>query len=1183
MKDYIDKLSLGVCEFEQPILRTSVDSLEFSMNSETTYAGSFIITSENMLPLKGVIYSTHENFRIINNTFIGTEITIKYEIDATYIIKGEEIKGNINIVCNGGESTIPYNIAIDSVSADTTIGKVKNLFHFANLLQMSYDEALNLFKSRRFAHIFLKDDFYLESVYEGLMGSADMDLAMEEFIIAANKKSPVKISIAEKEKKYEELTENYGDTIIITKSNWGYADIRVEVDGDFITGYKKRVTTNDFAGSNYEFPFLIDIKRLHQGKNVGNITFISGTNKITLSIIVKAKTTLTRDVLDYQHYFAKLYRMYLDFRLKKIEQSKWSDMSMAIIERMRGIFDDSYFVKLYQAQISIFRGRESESAWLLENVAESLIEKRNENVEMYCYYLYVRTLQKRDQDFTYEITKKIKEYYESGHDNWILLWILTYLDDSYDNNQSLKLARIKDQYNNGMWSPLMYYEAMMVLNEQPELLRILNEFEIQILIFGSKEGIVSEKLANQLADTSLSVKNFDPLLLRLLTTIYDKTPNRNVLNAIVSLLIKGNKIGNAYFYWYEEAVKNELKLTGLYEYYMYSIPDDFDESIPQIVLMYFSYNTSISSDKLALLYKNVISLKTSNPSMYDNYSKQINYYVAESIEKGFVNENMVEVYEDTLKKAMITPDIAVKLPAVINTYLLTCENPNMKQLVVFHKELKKEVIIPIVNQKAYITLYTHEPALIFIDTLGNRYCKSVEYSLKKLMDMEDYLKICYEITAEDMGLTLYYADRYVRLHQNPEKSIGILKFIINCNEFRDSYRIFLQNEIIEFYSSNYDGDVVDEFLNTIEEVQLSNDTLHKLIELMIVRGIYDKAYEYMKKYGYSFLEPRRVLKCVNKILLERNFPPERLLIDISMYAYRKGKYNENLLRYLGTYLYSSTEEMYQVWLSCLDYEYHDRDMSEKLLAQMLFTKTYINKADKVFKEYCILGANPKIKKAYLFFKAYESFVHEAAVDDSEFDFIYNELSLDNPIPELCKLALIKHYSSDDKLSEEAIELSKNVIESMCSKGKMFGFFNEFARYFKLPSILKDKTFVEYHTSTDAKVYIHYKIETGTLEDKEYQVSEMVSAYSGVFVKDFILFYGEKIIYYLTEEVHGKTNVTESKSLSKEDEGLTSDNSRYGMLNDMMVCADMKEESTLKDLTMQYIAIDELNNSIFSIM
>lgn len=81
-------------------------------------------------------------------------------------------------------------------------------------------------------------------------------------------------------------------------------------------------------------------------------------------------------------------------------------MSLAIIERMRAIDDTSYFIKLFQAQVEISKGRESESAWILESVAESLIEKKNDNIEMYCYYLYVRTLQKRDVGFTAEVIKK---------------------------------------------------------------------------------------------------------------------------------------------------------------------------------------------------------------------------------------------------------------------------------------------------------------------------------------------------------------------------------------------------------------------------------------------------------------------------------------------------------------------------------------------------------------------------------------------------------------------------------------------------------------------------------------------------------------------------------------------------------------------------------------------------------
>lgn len=57
--------------------------------------------------IKGVVYSTHEKFRIINNTFLGKEIAIKYEMDTFGMFENEEIAGNINIVSNGGEAAIP--------------------------------------------------------------------------------------------------------------------------------------------------------------------------------------------------------------------------------------------------------------------------------------------------------------------------------------------------------------------------------------------------------------------------------------------------------------------------------------------------------------------------------------------------------------------------------------------------------------------------------------------------------------------------------------------------------------------------------------------------------------------------------------------------------------------------------------------------------------------------------------------------------------------------------------------------------------------------------------------------------------------------------------------------------------------------------------------------------------------
>ena len=47
-----------------------------------------------------------------------------------------------------------------------------------------------------------------------------------------------------------------------------------------------------------------------------------------------------------------------------------------------------------------------------------------------------------------------------------------------------------------------------------------------------------------------------------------------ILNTICTLLIKGNKMQQRYFVWYQRAVDAELKIAQLYEYYMETIEED---------------------------------------------------------------------------------------------------------------------------------------------------------------------------------------------------------------------------------------------------------------------------------------------------------------------------------------------------------------------------------------------------------------------------------------------------------------------------------------------------------------------------------------------------------------------------------------------------------------------------------
>ena len=114
----------------------------------------------------------------------------------------------------------------------------------------------------------------------------------------------------------------------------------------------------------------------------------------------------------------------------------------------------------------------------------------------------------REEEYTAQVLSQVKKFFENGYDTYRILWILFYLSTDSDN-KSIRLVRIKDVINSGCISPVMYIEAMNIINAQPVLLRVLNQFEMQVINYGCRNDIISEKLAMQIADVVANEKNIN--------------------------------------------------------------------------------------------------------------------------------------------------------------------------------------------------------------------------------------------------------------------------------------------------------------------------------------------------------------------------------------------------------------------------------------------------------------------------------------------------------------------------------------------------------------------------------------------------------------------------------------------------------------------------------------------------
>ena len=119
-----------------------------------------------------------------------------------------------------------------------------------------------------------------------------------------------------------------------------------------------------------------------------------------------------------------------------------------------------------------------------------------------------------------------------------------------------------------------------------------------------------------------------------------------ILNAICTLLIKGNKLDNRYFVWYQRAVNEGFKIAQLYEYYMSTIEeDDVREALPKSIFLYFMHGNTLNYKKAALLYANLITYEENASDLYISYREQMVAFAWEQLMKRHITESLKVIYK----------------------------------------------------------------------------------------------------------------------------------------------------------------------------------------------------------------------------------------------------------------------------------------------------------------------------------------------------------------------------------------------------------------------------------------------------------------------------------------------------------------------------------------------------------
>lgn len=1180
MKEYLKRLARGSFIYDEPKLAFSEDSLEVQAVSGTVLRLEFVINATDRI--KGIVWSSNERVVPENQTFAGTECKIAYSVDTRGLKDKETISGKFDIVSSAGEASLPYDIKVVSKVYETTVGDVANIFHFANLCQNSIEEAETVFNRDDFKDIVLKDDKMLANLYDVLKLGKSLDCAIEELLVAAHKKPPVTIRLSQESISYRDIKESISESVEIIKSGWGYISISAYSDADFIKLVDSDVTGEKFTGSHYSLPYLIDYSKLHAGRNFGRIILTTYNQVLTYEIEVDCISD-DKDSSNKERYSAlvNLCDEYLSYRMRKKDVLEWVESSTQILDRIRGIEPDNIYFKLVQAQMFLVVDRQQEGQWLLDNV-KSILEKQEldksvKGVELYCYYLYVNSLALKDEAYTSKAAAIVKEYYENGYDTWRLLWILFYLDNSYNRNISIKLLRIKDVCHKGCISPVMYIEALSVLNSQPALLRVLNNFELRVLIFGCKYGMVSEKLTMQVVEIINNEKCASVQMINLAKLLNERFENDETLTCLVTQMIRNGIVGKDSFNLYEKGILRGLRITQLYEYYIKSMDKTKMTPLPKMVLMYFSYDTAMDYADKAYLYANVITNEKDSAEVMNAYLPNIEHFGYEQLRCGNIDDNLLIIYSYIKDEHLIDESTVENIQKLIFTYKVKCFDTDAVEVVVKHKELDVMESYPVEDNVAYVQIYTDNCAIAFKDSKGNLRKDGVRYELEKVFEEEDFFNVESTRASDNVYIRLNRYENRGKLKPESSALLDDVMYLLNNKGVNSRTRYDLNAWLIYYYNTYYAGDDFRQCYAQLNNKDLYEEEAVKLIELCITQELYRQAYELVCEYGYSKAAPLKIFRLARHIIEQVGDEEDAVLLSMCSFSFINKTYNEEILDYLVMYYNGTNEQMYEIWKACQNFKVDSLALTERIVAQMLFTGEHNGRMTEVFSYYCANGGRRSVIQSYVSYHAYLYFIKQKKANDIVFKVIEQFLADEKELPDVCALALLKSYSAHIyELDSEQKRLAESLINSFCRDNKLFEFFKKFGEVLPIPYNIIDQTVIEYYDNPQARVELHYT----QGDDESGEQVEIMSNTCGVFTKSFTLFYGESISYYFVVECNGKVNRTAVNNIVSNNINPDRTASRFDYINDMLASKELHDMVTMRKLMHGYTVQDYVVRQIF---
>ena len=1182
MKEKIDLFAKGIFSYNKPELTISVSSIYIAVEMGKVFKGSFLVSASDDRRFKGLVYSSDSLLTFSEETFAGREITIEYTFDATYLDINDVVKGQISLVTDAGEADIPFNAKVHVPSCATSVGPASDMFHFTSLAQTDWTEARDLFKTEEFRRSLSFHESNYDNLYRTLRRSSNTSLALEEFLVSV-KKLPVEIRAGVNELSYENPKDNFSDTVTLYKNTWGYSQLTLDSCGDFIRLDRKIIWTDDFTGNSCTFGFEIDVSQLHNGTNLGKIIINSVHRVITIPVIVKnasddLKASLARR--KRRHHEMKLLSNYIEYKTGRLSLSKFVSEETKTLDSLRIFRTEGLFERCIRIWLQILGGHESQAITALAVIFED--EDWGDDAWLYAVSLYLKALVEPDGGQFLLLSQRLRELYENTRDARIYMFCIR-LDRRNRLSRSARYDALKKGVNGGHCSPVILLEACSILNEEPTILKETLGFDLCVLSFGLKNKLFNKDLIMQFAYLAVREKNAGDLLLSVLIKACEQYHINETLEALCFHLVRAGRTDKTAFKWLLVGVIEQIPVKNLFETCLMAADMVPEKAFPKAMQAYFEGGIALEDRYKATFYANVVRFAGGLDNISTALMQQMTDFTRSRLSEGQIDENLAVLYNQVLDPATLKESEVSMLPDIIFKHRIVPESESVSSILVSHKETEDEQTVCVESGRAFADIFTEDAVILYCDEFGNRIVPSGDQhgsllcSITRLITNAELIRRCLNECRDDERVILNCLEN-ARYRDDTEEVVELVKSCIDQTNLEQRFHIECYRELIEYYYDNLEGELMEDLLVRLDLSVLDRTARARMIDFMIQRELYSLAMKNMELYGCTGVDIKRLAKLASRLIeVGDGRMGSRIFTDICFLVFRKKKHDERILEYLARYYNGDSDSMHMLWVTLVDNGIEADELEERLLSQLLFTESDMGYARDVFRRYYSHGGNRRLIRAYISYYAYHYLVFDQVPEKDMLELMRREADYEDN--ELNLLALLKYLSEQKQLSTEDLSFAEINLSRLEKKNVRMPFFRNFGEGVRIPESMRDKHYVEYHTDPSKRVRIHYLLLNNS-NDGEYVDADMTDIGYGIFVSEFVLFYGEVLQYYISEEEGEDAFITESSEITPEPEMINAEETGYHSLNLIITAREMNDVKTMQKLLENHIRNDFLSRRLF---